>query len=310
MLNDCDELLATLKVRGMIPESAGSWTDAALLKAAFDEAQTWLLPLLINARSEFLVKVEDIAVVANQGSYRPNARVAAIRQVAFLRADGTEYELTEIAPPKKTEWGLQPTRTGQPQFYTFEDSVITLWPKPGAAGDSLRVRYHYRPNRYAVLADTCAITAFPGGAAAGYTRLAVSSIPVAMNAAAAVDITRSTPNFDLLAFGLAPGVAIATAGTSIDVLTASLPGAPNAIAIGDRVALANYTAFPNMPPELHLCAALRAASSVVKSKGDKTLSESLLGEAVTKERSLLAGILAPRSKGNALRLGNSRFRRW
>jgi hypothetical protein len=307
-LYDCDELLTKLKLRGHIPVSSGSWTDARLLEAASDEAEEWLLPLLVNARGEFLVKTQDIPFVANQRSYRPTYRVAAIRQVSILRADGTEYPLEELNPPQKTALGLAPSRTGQPTFYTWEDGVLTLWPVPGSTGDSVRVRYHYRPNRLALPSDAVTISAIAiDTPSAGYTRFTVSTIPAAMHAAPALDFIRATPNFDVLAFDVAPRVAISTGGTVIDTASSAMPSAPNAIVVGDRIVLARYTPFPNMPSELHLCAGLRAAASAVRSRGDKAMADSLVQEAAAKEASLLRGILAPRSKGNPHRIANRRF---
>ncbi len=305
-LYDCDDLLAKMKIRGMIPTAAGSWSDANLLSAISDESEAWLMPLLIKAKGEFLVKTEDIALVASQAEYRANSRVAVVRQVSLIRADGVELPLDEITPSQKTEMLVQPGRVGVPMFYNFKDGTIELWPVPAQAGGSLRVKYHYRLNRLALAADTVTISAITvGGGAGGSTRLTVGGLPATLNAITKVDLIRSVPNFDLLAFDVVPQTALATSGTAVDVLAAVMP---TVLAVGDRVAVARYTPFPNMPPELHLCAALRGAAAAVGSKGDRAAQQALIAEASAKETSLLSGILQPRSKGNARILVNRRFR--
>ncbi len=299
-LFDCDELLGKLKVRAQLPVSAGTWTNARLLEAMSDEAETWLMPLLIRAKGEFLVKTQDIACVAAQADYRFNSRAAGIREVSRLLATGQVVPLEEMGPAQLTSMGAIQNVQGTPQYYTFKEGVITLYPVPGTGTtDSLRVKYHYRLNRMAVAADTTTISAIVGNT------LTVGAVPSAMGSGANVkmDFIRATPIFDVIAFDQVPN-SFSVSATSL-VFAA---GVPTDLAVGDRVALARYTPFPNMPPELHICAALRAGSAAVASKGDKSLATSLMKEAEGKELSLLSGILEPRSKGNSHRLVSRRFR--
>lgn len=299
-LFDCDELLGKLKARGQIPTSSGTWTDALLLQAMSDEAETWLMPLMIKAKGEYLVKVQDLPFVASQADYRPSYRASAIREVSRLMSDGTEVPLDELAPPAKTGLWVMPSRLGVPMFYTFKDGKITLWPTPQQTGDSIRVKYHYRLNRMVAAADTTIISAISSGT------LTVGAVPSAMGSGASIkmDFIRAKPPFDVLAFDVVP----ASFSASAVSLVFSASDIPTDLEVGDIVALARKTSYPNMPPELHICAALRAAAAAVQSKGDKSLAKALVEEAQGKELSLLSGVLEPRSKGNSHRLVSRRFR--
>ncbi len=301
---DCDELLGKLKVRGQIPVASGTWTDAKLLEACSDEAETWLMPLMIRARGEYLVKTQDIAFVAGQADYRFNSRVAAIREVSRLMADGTVVPIEELSPAQQTGLRVIPSRQGVPSFYTFKEGVITLFPVPGGTGDSLRVKYHYRLNRMVPAAEAVVISGISVGATV--TTLTVGSIPAAMTAIGqTVDFIRGTPIFDVVSFDVSPSSAWTTGNTSMLFLNAAVP---SNLAVGDYVCNIRRTPVPNMPPELHICAGLRAAAAAVGSKGDRDSQKMLLQEAVSKEQSLLAGILEPRSRGNSRRLVSRRFR--
>ena len=316
-LFDCDELLGKLKARGAVPVSAGTWTDARLLEAMSDEAETWLMPLLINAQTEYLTHTQDIAFVAGQADYRFSSRAAGIREVSRIMAGGAEVPLEEYTAPTQTQHGVIPSTQGVPQWYKFQKGVITLYPVPGGTGESLRVKYHYRLNRLVSAADCVIITAVTQGAGTGgSTRLTVAGastgtggVPQALLTAAGstqkLDFVRGTPMFDVMGFDITPAAAFILAATSIDVAAASLP---SGVAVGDYIAAQRRTPVPNMPPELHVCAGLRAAAAAVGSKGDKTLQKSLLEEAEGKEASLLSGILSPRSKGNSHRIVNRRWR--
>lgn len=304
MLFDCDELLGKMKARGQIPVSAGTWTNARLLEAASDEAEACLMPLLIAAKGEFLVKKEDLPLAADQADYRFNSRAAGIREVSLLTSGGAEIPLEELPPPTMTGMGLIPSTKGQPLFYKFESGVITLYPVPDATGVSgattnqLRVKYHYRLNRMAVAADTTTISAISSGT------LTVGAVPSAMGSGAGVkmDFIRCTPAFDVIAFDKVP-TSFSAGATSLVFTAAETAG----LSVGDRVALARYTPFPNLPPELHVCAALRGAAAAIGSKGDQSLRKALLQEAEDKERKLLTGILEPRSKAGVRRFTARRF---
>lgn len=304
-LFDCAELLAKLQLRGMIPVAAGSWSAAAILEAASDESLVFMLPLLIQARGEYLVRKKDISLVQGTDSYRLPYRAAALREAKLVREDSVELPITVIEPEKETLLHRQNTAQGVPQYAVFEDGNVRLIPVPQTTGQTLRVKFHIRPNRMTDPANAVRITVITPGATT--TVFTVTSIPAAMNAAPAVDAIRRQSPFGILGYDLAPTSGISTSGTSITLNNSDLPTGPDALEVGDYFALAGYTPFPNFPPECHVPVAIRGIAVVVRSKGDKTMADDLANQAAVQEKMLLTGVLTPRSKGNNRKFVNRRF---
>lgn len=279
-----------------------------MLRAASEEAATHMLPLLLKARGEYLVRTTDLSTVQGTAAYRLPYRAAALREVKLVGADGVDRgTLTVIEPEKLTSYGLGSNQQGTPKYAVFEDGAVRLVPTPMTTGETIRVKWHIRPNRMTDTANASRITTIaPGVPTAPQTRLTVTSIPAFMNGATKVDFIRGQNRFEILDFDQTVA-ALATGGTTIDLTTTDLPTGPDALAVDDYVSLSGYTPFPNFPSECHTPIALRAAAAIVRSKGDKTLADSLIGEAGAKERELLTGILSPRAHGNVRKLVNRRF---
>lgn len=301
MLNDSTELLGLVRLRGSVPSVAPDWTAQVILEQATRELLSTHLPLLLAARGEYLVKKVEQALVSGTSRYRLPARACAIRMIDLVRLDRTVQPINESNPADDLA-GVNSTLTGVPTRFTFEEHAIDLWPIPQAA-DTLRVKYHIRPSRICETTHAAQITAItPNTPAPGQTTVAFASTPTGAFwvAATRFDFVKATSPFDLLGLDLVPAIV----GVNSRIFAAS--DIPVDLAVGDWITPAGYSPMPNIPVELHEPLALRTAAAIVKPKGD-SLAERLTDEAAQKEKQLLVGILAPRSKGNVKRLVS---RRW
>lgn len=300
-LNDSAELLALIRRRGSIPSNSPDWPSATVLEQATRELLETHLPMLVAARGEYLVKTVDLALVANQTRYRLPARACAIRMVEYLQSDGGKTTLIESNPAEQA--GRNVNQVGRPSEYTFAEHSLELYPKPGSAGDSIRVKYHQRPSRITTTDVVAIITAkdvnTPLAGQTRFTFVAPSGGGI-WTAATKFDVVKATSPFDILSFDLTPVSSTATT----KVFTSS--ALSDEIEVGDYIAPANYSPFANCPVELHQPVALRAAAAIIKAKNDG-LAKALVDEAKQKEAELLIGILAPRSKGNPKIIKSSRW---
>ena len=300
-MNDSVELLRLIRLRGSIPSNAHDWPAAHLLEQASRELLENHLPLLVAARGEYLVKTIDISLVQGQLAYRLPDRCAAVRSVAYLQSDGTLSTLEEAIPPELSDNWVNVNRIARPERYVFREHSLELFPLPQNSADKIRVRYHLRPSRIVSTSDasvmTRAITAVtPNTPSPGLTTLGFATTAYT----GPIDIIKSSSPFDIVGVGLTPSTQTTTTAV---VPSISIPD----VVVGDWIAQTNYTPFANVPVELHQPIALRAAAAVVGIKGDG-LSGRLIDEAESKEKKLLVGILAPRSKGNVKRLVSRRWR--
>lgn len=308
-VNDTDELATTARIRGVIPSNYGSWTTANVLNEGWRQLVSHHLPMLMNARGEYLVKTTNIQMVSGTEMYRLSHRAAGIRHVAFLGTDSVLRPTSEMNPEEQAQWRAQPTRTDAPRFYEFAEQSLRLWPIPNIT-ERIRVKWFMRPSRLVSYAtDAAVITGISIGATSTVLTFAANPPSGATiwstgtkNDAGTLlyDIVKRSSPFDTLAYDITK---TATAATTLTFLTADVP---STVGIGDVVTPANYSAFAQIPVELHLPLALRTAAAILKPKGDG-LSPALEEEAKDEEERLLNGLLVPRSKGNVRRLAS---RRW
>ena len=293
-LNDSAELLDVIRLRGSIPLKSPDWTAAKILRHATLELLQTHLPMLLAARGEYLVKSEDLALVSGQLAYRLNPRCAAVRYIGYLQSDGRLREIPEAKPGELFEGQASSTLISTPCRYIFREHSIELWPLPGNTNDKIRVKWHQRPSRICDVIECATVTNVQANTPiAGQTTVTFAQPTGSIwSAATRFDLVKSSSPFDILSSNLLPLSASATT----KVFTSSELSAD--FQIGDAVCPANYSSFANVPVELHEAIALRTAAAVIKAK-DRALSDDLVTEATAKERQLLIGVLAPRSKGNA-----------
>lgn len=316
MHNDTAELLTTIKTRGMVPANPGSWSDAQLLKAASDEIEKWHLPMLIDAKGEYLVKEQLITLVSGTASYLISYRAAAVRNASLKLADGRELPLAEMPPNEQTTTRLNRNARGIPQVYAFREGYIDLYPVPDSTVGQLWLKWHIRPSRL-VLTTDCrqCLNKFTDNPSPGYTRISLGTDAASATASTAqanslgglfdfVGVRNPHPikAWDVSKQSLITG----GVSTTIDFLTADLPTDLVVGAYGDWLCPSQQTPQPNTLAELHSPAALRAAAAAVRSRND-TLADMLIAEAAAGEASLLRGVLAQRNKAALQRLVQ---RRW
>lgn len=312
-LYDSAELLTTIKLRGMVPVNAGSWSDAELLRAASEEVDTWHLPLLVDARGEYLVKEQVIACVVDQAAYLVNYRAAAVRSVLLRKSDGTEQPIDEVSASKQSRLFFDRTLKGVPQFYAFREGYIDLYPKPDATTYSLVVKWHISPNRIVLVTDCRQILSKAVDTpTAGKTRLTLASaVPTALAGASGTlyDFVGVRKPFPIKGWDVASQSTVTDGvSTTVDFTTADLPSDLTVAAgvNGDWLCATQKSPHPNVPHELHSAIALRAGAAAIAAR-DPAVQATLLREAKMKEQELLNGILAPRNKGAVKRLVQ---RRW
>lgn len=310
-IDDSAELLDTIKTRGSIPVNSGTWTDAKLLKAASDAIVTVHLPMLVAAKGEYLVKESLIPMVQGQKEYRPSYRAAGngVRQLAIQRADGHELPIEELKFPGQSPMALDRNRQGTPRWFWFRENYFGVWPLPDSEAANFVARWHMRPNRIVVTTDAKYIINVTPEIVPGQTRLAWSGgAPAALASANALfyDIVGRENPFPIKAWDLVCQTTI-TEGvtTNANFLSSALP---SDLAAGDWLCQSQQTPYPNVPVELHIAAALRAAASAVGSR-NSSMKRELIREAEDEEKRLLRGLLEPRSKGNIQRIVTTRWRR-
>jgi hypothetical protein len=274
------ETLASLKRRGMIPTSAQTLTTAEFYKIVDEETQTYIVPLLLETREEYLVAYTDVSVTASTTSvFIPERAIGGkLRDVSASDGSNSYRSLTRFEPERVDS---NSTSLGGLGGYYLEGNKIVFVGTPPST--TLRVTYYQRPNRVVATTAVGEVTAIAGNT------ITIAAAPSTFLTTVTYDFVKGKPGFDTLG----KDFAVSAAGTSM-VFTSTVP---TDLAVGDYICLSQETPIPQIPVELHPLLAQRVAATVLQALGDPK-AQGTYQVAADMEKRILK-VLQPRTDGSA-----------
>lgn len=288
-----DNLVNSLKLRGLPPSSQQTFTQDGFIQVLSEEMMTNIVPLMDSVSEEYFVTNKDLTFDPNQSVYQipPRAVGGKLRDVVFVDNMNNEINLPRLRPEDiKTRSQFiryQPAPWG---FY-IKDNAVNLFlgqtPNTQAGYPILRLKYFRRPNILTAAANAAQITGIVGN------MVTVTAIPSAWSTANTFDVIDGVPGFTSHGDDLTINLIM---GTSI-----TFDSLPSSVAVGDWVALANYSPIPQIPPEAHLLLAQYGAAKVLEAMGDIAGMSAALGKAEQMKAQFLM-IITPRVEGSVIKL--------
>lgn len=278
-------LIASVRRRGMIPNTTEALATADYLAIATEELQSDIFELWVASGGEYAVTDYDVAIVAGTSSYTLHSRSAGevLRQVLMLQ-NSVYTPLARAEPETANEWNYANTSSGTPSAYYFKDDAVVLVPTPSAAG-TLRLQYLRRPNSLVATSAVATVASYTGA-----TITTTATIPSTITASSiSVDIVGGTPGFRTKA--QAYTTTTGTTGTTI-VLTANVP---TTVVAGDYVCLAGESPVAQIPPELHPLLAQRVTQKCLEALGDPKAA--VAAQEYERMRARALSLITPRSAG-------------
>lgn len=295
-----DELIASLKRRGMIPTSSRTLSNTDFLSFINDEIFTSLVPFIMSTREEYLVASSTESTVSGSAEYSlPERSIGGkLRDLQIL--EGSTYTTLERYEPGRLEWSS--TDSSRPSAYSLEGNNVVLHPTPSGV-ETLRFKYFQRPNRCVLAEDAGLITSV------GATTVVISLVPS--------DFGTGAADYDFIK-GTGPGFecrAIDQSGTRSSTTLTFAGGVPDGVAVGDYVALAGQSPIPQIPLDLHPLLAQRCVARSLEALGFRDQAMLANATADRMQKNLL-GLLTPRVEGASRYVigsnapGHGRHRRW
>jgi hypothetical protein len=269
-----------LKRRGFIPSSA-NFTATDFFKVVDDETQTYIVPLLMSVREDYLVATEDITVTSGVTAYDLPIRAIGgkLRNLQYADSAGSIQTLVRLEPERVDSF--DPSISLVAGYYLQGNTIIlTGTPVSG----TLRATYYRRPNRVVATTAVYEITSVAGTTVNGGTppsTYATSNLTY--------DLISGTPGFDSFDDDVTLS---AVGGSSVTLTTAN-----TSIARGDYVCLAGETPIPQIPVELQPLLAQRVTATVLHALGDAK-AENAYGVADKMEARVLK-LITPRVEGSS-----------
>lgn len=288
-----DNLVNSLKLRGLPPSSQQTFTSDGFIQVLSEEMMTNIVPLLDSVSEEYFVTNFDIPFDSNISVYAipPRAVGGKLRDVVFVDNMNNEVNLPRLRPEdikSRTQFiRYQPAPWG---FYLKDNSVVLFLgqtPNTQAGYPFLRLKFIRRPNILTAAANTAQITAIAGNV------VTVTAVPTTWTTANIFDIIKGEQAFTSRGDDL-PITAIL--GSTITFVSL-----PTSVAIGDWVALANYSPIPQIPVEAHLLLAQYGTAKVLEAMGDMSGMSAALGKAEQMKQQFLM-IITPRVEGSVIKL--------
>lgn len=289
-----DNLLGSLKNRGLSPTSQNTFTTDQFIQVLSEEMMTNLVPILDSVSEEYFVTNYDYAFDPSVSVYAipPRAVAGKLRDVVFVDNNGLEIKIPRLRPELIKTMAF--TFTVNPWGFYLRDNSVVLYLSTNASATAtayptLRLKYLRRPNILTSSANCGQI-------------LSINSNTVTLSAAGSTwtasdtfDIISNSPNFVSRGDDLA-----VTAINGFDVTFSALP---SSAAVGDWVALANYAPIPQIPVEAHLILAQYGAAKVLEAMGDFEGMGAALQKAETMKAQFLQ-LITPRVDGSPISLAS------
>lgn len=245
------DLLTTIKNRQMFPDaSTGSLSSAVLLQFATEELYLVLVPLITGVREKYYETYLDTSYTTSTTSMTIPARAisGALSCVQYILNTDVR-QLLPIDPGQ-----VSTTQTAAyPSNYYFENNSIVFYPPPSQTQGTVRMRYFQRPSRLEQTSNCAQITAINTG-----TKVVTCVPPTTWTTSNIFDFI---PQTAAQATPSGKDLVITAITTTSMTFSAALP---SGLAVGDWIALAEYTPIPEIPFEFQ---ALLAQATAVRALG-------------------------------------------
>jgi hypothetical protein len=255
MAFDTTRLVAQVIQRGCLPE--GRFSDQDILDLSYDCLLSEIVPLVIDARQDFLVTYVDIPVVAGVVSYPIPARAVngVVRELKLIYGDQI------INLKRASVEDIDDSNSADiPHTFYLVGNNINLYPVPAQTSlVSLRVYYFIRPSKLVPVIETAKITTITGNV------LSITT-PTGWTSSNTFDLVRGRAHFDIMSIDLVP--------VSVTASSIEFSAIPLGLSVGDYITLAEETCFPYLPPDGHVALTQSSATACLESIGDPAAANS------------------------------------
>jgi len=306
-----DQLISTVKRRGMIPIDQDTFTDSDIIEILNEEMNIQLLPLVLKVHEEYYVHAKDYSLSENINRYNIPYRSIGnkLRDLHYKNSSGELYEMARISPEHKSDT-INTYSSGLYNEFYIENNQVVLLTEISDNSGYLNMSYYLRPNelvedsRAGIIEDIDTDTGI----------ITLESFPTHFNSTTLFDfISAKSPN-QIYSYDITPISKDAGAKT----ITFSTDDLPQNLAVGDYIMKAEETIVPQLPTELIPVLAQRATIKILEAMNDSEGLKNAIVDLDRMENNALT-IIDSRVEGAPQRIVNRNgfirckylnFRRW
>lgn len=263
-------LLKSIKRRALVPDNQNTFSEQDFIDLMNEEMMIGLVPSILQMKEEYFIFKQIVPLVANKSNYAVPQRSLAnkLREICYIDnvnpSIGTEYEMAQIAIDDRYSGlaGGSNTNdfTGYRRFY-MQGSDVIVHPSVGPAPyGGLAFYFYIRPNMLVKENEVAVISNIDRNTG----EITVSNLPTSYGLNNKYDFVRANSPHNILAIDITAN-SISSGSKKITVDPSAIP---LDLQVGDYIPMAGQTCIPNVPTELHMVLAQRAAQRVLEALGD------------------------------------------
>lgn len=254
-----DTLIESIKRRAAIPQSQKTFTNDDFIAFLNEEMSLGLVPSVLRMKEDYLLVTLDIPLEQNKTQYTIPVRAIGnkVREISFKDTNDNVLEMTRI---QIGDLPYYSSNNNSLYAYYIANNVINLMSATPTVSGFLSISYYIRPNQLVLLSNVGIIQSINRTTG----EIFLDKIPSGFSVTADFDLVQHTSPHKCLSIDLSV--------TSVNALTKSvvvdIANIPEQLSAGDHFCLAQQSAIPQIPSDLHVILAHRAAARCLEAQGD------------------------------------------
>ncbi len=255
-----DSLIEAMKRSFNIPVSQRTFQNADFIAFLNEEMSLALVPEIMKMKEDYLLTTVNIPLIGNVLQYEIPYRAAGnkLREIAYRDVNQNLFEMTKINIGNLPYYNYIRSSNNMPYAYHITNNVINLVSNYSSDNGTLEISYYMRPNQLVLLENVGIIQSIDTNT----NEVFLDKIPTGYSVNVKYDVVQNTSPHKCLAIDLNI-TAINTVNKSV-----TLASLPTGLKVGDHFCLAQTTAIPQIPSDMHPILAQRAGRRCMGSQGD------------------------------------------
>lgn len=256
-----DDLIASIKRRASIPIHQSLFTNDDFIAFLNEEMSLGLVPSIMAMKEDYLLRTLYVPLVQNQYAYElPNRAVGnKAREIAYIDQSNNTLEMTRIMIGDLPFYN-NGRNYNNPYAYYIENNTFNLISTVNVTTGSFAVSYYIRPNQLVLLKDVGVIQAIDRTTG----EIFLDKIPTDFSVNKVYDMVQLMSPHKSLNIDQA----IASINPVNKSITMDASQIPSNLKVGDHFCIAEQSAIPQIPSDLHVVLAHRAAARCLEALGD------------------------------------------
>jgi hypothetical protein len=256
-----DELIKSIKRNHSIPQSQYTFTDEDFIAFLNEEMSLGSVPSVIRMKENYFLTTVLVPLVSGVSQYELPSRAIGnkAREISYVDNSGNVCEMTCIQIGDLPFYN-DSSNNSEPYAYYIENNVINIVASMDNPTGSLSISYYMRPNQLVLLEEVGIIQDIDRTTG----EIFLDEIPEDFSTNQIYDMIQYTSPHKCLDID----VSIVSINTVNKSITLDVDDIPTNLKIGDHISIAQQSAIPQLPSDLHPVLAHRAGLRCLESLGD------------------------------------------